>query len=134
MLHVISTLVLFILAAGIYFRRRPEIHLKVMTSAFLIDLGLVLYIELTRQAVESVVTQVKPLTWFHAAISLSVLVLYVVQIVLGRRLLAARSASLATSAGPISTGDPAHTRNLHRNLGITFCVFRILNYVTAFMI
>jgi len=134
MLHVISTLILFILAAGIYFRRRPEIHLKLMTGAFVIDLALVLYIELTRQAVKSVVTQVKPLTWFHAAISLSVVVLYVVQLVLGRRLLAARSASLATSTGPISTGDSAHTRNLHRNLGMTFCVLRVLNYVTAFMI
>jgi uncharacterized membrane protein YozB (DUF420 family) len=135
MLHVISTLVLFILAAGIYFRRqRPDLHVKAMGTAFVIDIALVLYIELTRQAVESVVTQVKPLTWFHAAISLSVVVLYVVQIVLGRRLLAARAAGLATSAGSIGTGDNGNTRNLHRNLGITFCVFRILNYVTAFMI
>lgn len=134
MLHALSTVVLVILATGIYFRRRPEIHMKAMATAFVIDISLVLYIELTRHAVEKVATQVKPLVWFHAAISLSVVVLYVVMIVLGRRLATASATCLATSAGPVAPSDATSTRALHRNLGMTFCVFRILNYVTAFMI
>lgn len=134
MLHVISTLVLFALAAGIYFRQRPEIHMKVMTGAFVTDLALVLYIELTRQAVETVVTQVKPFIWFHAAISLTVLVLYVVQLVLGGRLLAARAASLVSGGQITDRNHTAQTRHMHRFLGMTFCAFRLANYVTAFMI
>ncbi len=134
MLHAISTLVLLMLAVGIYFRRRREIHMKLMTSAFAIDLALVLYIELTRHAVETVATQTKPLLWFHATVSTSVLVLYVVMFALGRRLAAAPAANAVTSAGPIATGHLSQTRNLHRNLGMAFCALRVLNYVTAFMV
>jgi uncharacterized membrane protein YozB (DUF420 family) len=129
MLHSISTLVLVILAVGIYFRRRPEIHMKAMLLAFIIDLSLVLYIELTRQAVEKVASEFQPFLWFHAAISLSVLVHYVAMIVLGRRLAKARSVEVESP----NRVDTAHTRKLHRNLGISFVVFRLANYITAFM-
>jgi len=129
MLHVVSTVVLMILAAGVYFRRRPEIHMKLMTGAFVIDLALVLYIELARQAVESVVGRFQPLAWTHAGISLVVLLLYVAQIVLGRRLLLTGAANV----GGV-TFAPENSRRLHRNLGVTFLAFRVLNYVTAFMV
>src|SRR4051812_28984319 len=118
MLHIISSLVVLLVALGLCFRRRPSWHLKFMVGAFLLDVALVLYIELTRQAVETVAARVRPLLWFHAAVSLGVLVCYVVMIVLGRRLLNGRKAS----------------RGTHRNLGIAFCVLRGLNYVTSFMV
>jgi hypothetical protein len=130
MLHLASTLVLFMIAGGLYWRRQPNLHWKFMTAAFLTDLALVLYIELTRHAVETVATQIKPLVWIHAAISTSVLILYVAMIVLGRRLLT----TPATNTGVKVDHDPAQTRAMHRNLGMAFCVLRVLNYVTAFMI
>lgn len=119
MLHAASTVVLLLVATGLYFRqRRPEWHLKFMISAFVVDLLLVVYIEVTRHAVETVVSQVRPLLWVHAAISLAVLVCYVVMIGLGRRLLAGQVATRAT----------------HRTVGFTFCGLRVLNYVTSFMV
>ncbi len=115
MLHVASTFVLLLVLAGVSVRHRPKWHITIMSSAFAIDLSLVLYLEFTRNAVEQVATHVRPMVYVHAAISLGVLITYVVMILLGRRVLKGRRASRAT----------------HRNMGITFVVLRSLNYVTA---
>ena len=135
MLHFASTLVLVLIGLGLYYRRQPGVHLRLMTSAFLIDLFLVIYIETTRGAVEAVVTRGKGLVWFHAGVSVAVLMLYVAQLTLGWQMLAKRQPALAVAgtAPPVVPGGSPH-RVLHRNLGITFCVLRLLNYVTAFML
>lgn len=117
-LHLISSAVLLLIAIGFRYRRDPAVHVRFMTAAFAIDLALVLYIEGTRHAVETVVGGPRPLVWFHAAISLGVLALYVTQLSLGRRLLAGRPAS----------------RRVHIALGLTFLVMRGLNYATAFVV
>ncbi|MFA5907762.1 MAG: hypothetical protein WC815_03195 [Vicinamibacterales bacterium] len=118
MLHALSTLVVMIVFAGVMARKRPAIHLPLMVMAFVIDLSLVLYIEVTRHAVERVVGPAGPLIWFHASISTLVLLAYLGQITLGRRMLAGRATS----------------RRAHIALGLTFCVLRGTNYVTAFMV
>jgi len=118
MLHLLSTLVLFLVVGGVLTRKTPAIHLRFMVTAFLVDLGLVLYIEITRHAVEKVATQTGALLWFHATVSLLVLAAYVGQIVLGRRLLAGAATS----------------RQVHILTGISFCVLRLMNYVTSFML
>jgi len=119
MLHLASTLVLFLVAAGLWIRKKnPQWHQRLMVAAFSSDLLLVLYIEFTRHAVEKVVSRVRPLIWFHAAVSLAVLGCYVTMIVLGRPMLAGRY----------------ETRALHRAVGITFVVLRSLNYVTSYMV
>lgn len=117
-LHLVSSLVLLLVIAGLMNRRHTTRHIRIMTAAFLLDLGLVLYIEGTRQAVETVVAHTSPLVWFHAGVSTLVLVLYVAQIALGRRMLA---------------GRPSPYR-LHMVLGLTFCLCRGLNYATAFVV
>lgn len=118
MLHLLSTLVVTIVIAGVLARKRPAIHLPLMVTAFLIDLGIVLYIETTRHAIERVAGPAEPLIWFHAAVSTLVLLAYLGQITLGRRILAGRATS----------------RRAHIALGLTFCVLRGTNYVTAFMV
>lgn len=118
MLHLLSTLVVLIVAAGVMMRRRPEIHVRLMATAFAIDLGLVLYIEITRHAVERVVGPAGPLIWFHATVSTLVLVAYAGQIAIGRRLLVGRPTS----------------RRVHIAIGIAFCLLRGTNYFTAFMV
>ncbi|MBZ5541936.1 MAG: hypothetical protein LAN61_15580 [Acidobacteriia bacterium] len=119
MLHLASTLVLLLVAAGLWIRKRnPQWHQRLMIAAFGSDLLLVLYIEFTRHAVEKVVSRVRPLVWFHAGVSLAVLVCYVLMILLGRPMLAGRY----------------ETRALHRVLGITFVVLRSLNYATSYMV
>lgn len=118
MLHIASTIVLLLVATGLILRHRPEVHPKIMFSAFTMDLLLVLYIEFTRGAIEKVSSEFAGLLWLHAGISTAVLAAYVAMIVLGRRLASGRVTSRAT----------------HRNLGIIFCVLRSLNYVTSYMV
>ncbi|QOV88119.1 hypothetical protein [Humisphaera borealis] len=118
MLHIVSAIVLVLVGCGLYFRKRPAWHMRIMTSAFVMDLLLVLYIEATRHAVEKVVSQIRMMIWIHAGISLGVLVCYVVMIWLGRRALHGNKASKET----------------HRNLGMLFVTLRGLNYATAFMV
>lgn len=117
-LHAISTAVVVLIVLGVVNRRTPMLHQRLMTTAFLLDLALVLYIETTRHAVERVVGPAGPLVWFHAAVSTAVLGLYVAQLRLGRQLLAGRTAS----------------RRVHVALGLTFLLCRGLNYATAFLV
>jgi hypothetical protein len=117
-LHVLSTLVVLLVVAGVLQRRHTARHMRLMTAAFAADVALVLYIEGTRHAVATVVTTPRPLVWFHAGISTLVLALYVAQLSLGRRLLNGRSTS----------------RRVHIALGLTFLVCRGLNYATAFLV
>lgn len=117
-LHVVSTAVLGILALGFMSRPHPRRHRALMLAAFAIDLGLVLYIEITRGAVERVVAGVPALLAFHVAISTAVLLCYAGMITLGSRLFAGRF----------------ELKLWHRNLGLTFVVLRALNYVTSFLV
>ncbi len=119
MLHLASSLVVVLLAVGLWFRhRRPQLHLRLMISAFVLDLLLVLYIEISRHAVEKVVARVSPLLWFHAGVSAGVLLCYVAMILLGRGVLAGQSRS----------------RKWHFVVGLTFVALRSLNYVTSYMV
>lgn len=119
MLHLASSIVVVLLAVGLWFRhRRPQLHLRLMISAFVMDLLLVLYIEISRHAVEKVVTRVSPLLWFHAGVSVGVLLCYVAMILLGQGVLAGQ----------------AESRKRHFAMGMTFVALRSLNYVTSYMV
>jgi hypothetical protein len=119
MLHLLSSIVFALILAGVWCRKRwPAVHVRLMTAAFVCDLLLVLYIEASRHAVETVVGRGTSLIWFHATISTLVLVAYIAQIVLGRQMLAG-----------IRT-----PRRVHALLGIAFVTLRSLNYVTSFMV
>lgn len=122
MLIVISTLVLGLILLGFSFRRTPKVHIPCMLTAFALDLGLVLYIEFSRQAVERVSQEIQhPSHWlllFHVLVSVTVLVLYVVMLRLGLKLF---------------KGEESQ-RHLHRRLGFCFLVCRLSNYVTSFWV
>ena len=123
-LHAISAAILLLLGIGLWFRHNRNVHPKIMFTAFVADLLLLIYIELTLQAVEKVVGVVKVaddvgiILWVHVAVSAAVMGLYVAMIVLGRKLLAGNTA----------------VRTTHRNLAIIFVVMRLANFVTSFMV
>ncbi|MEM9445136.1 MAG: hypothetical protein AAGA18_07260 [Verrucomicrobiota bacterium] len=118
MLHIISTVVILLIAAGIYYRKNLKLHYKIMGAAFVLDVALVLYIEFTRHAVEQAINPVGALLMFHIIVSVLVLVAYLVQFELGRRILKGMVA----------------TKSLHIQIGITFVSLRLANYITSFMI
>ncbi len=115
---LISTLVLVLIGTGVAFRRRPSVHWPLMLTAFALDLGLVVYLEVSRRAVETAATSIHPLVWFHAAISLSVLFLWCVMLRLGWRMLRAG----------------ARVQSTHRRVAVVFATFRLLNYGTSLLI
>ena len=119
---IVSSLVLVIIGFGLYFRKsNRKLHIILMSSAFLIDLTLVLVIEFQRHAIETVISQTSAFVWFHATISLLVLVSYVALAVLGTKM-----AKLNTGTQFMSIS------NQHLNLAKVFIVLRLINYVTSF--
>jgi hypothetical protein len=90
-----------------------------MSTAFIIDVVLVLIIELQRKAIETVIDSAigKPSIFvlIHALISLTVLLLYSV---------------LAYTGNKIHKGERELIK-LHRNLAAIFILLRLANYVTS---
>ncbi len=119
MLHVISACVLVVIGLGLFMRRRSyRWHITLMGLAFATDIGLLLYIELSRHAIAQTVGASHPLLYVHVAISVAMLGCYIAMFFLGRFLLKADE----------------RKRPAHRTVGITFCVLRVLNFVTALMV
>lgn len=115
-IHYLSLIVCILLVVGAMNRRRKRIHIPIMLSAIVIDLGMVLYIELTRGAVKQASAKMGPLMIVHIVISCGVLVLYGMQIWTGIR-----------KALGVSTG-------LHRRVMIPLISLRILNFLTSVMV
>lgn len=82
-LKIISAFVCLILVVGVLNRRRRRVHIPLMVSALIIDLSVVAYIEFTRDAVASAQKKMGPLMIVHLAFSISVLILYGVQVYTG---------------------------------------------------
>ncbi|MDH5643018.1 MAG: hypothetical protein OEY63_02365 [Gemmatimonadota bacterium] len=119
MIHVVSGVVLLVLFAGFWARKRNRrMHYGLMLTGFSLDLGLLLFVELNRSAINRVVEADSSMVLFHAGISTFVLLSYFVMIGLGVQLLKGKVA----------------VRGFHRNLAVVFAVLRISNFVTAFMV
>ena len=116
--HVVSTLVMGLLIAGLCWRRHRRVHVPLMVAAALADAGLVAYIEGTRHVVHAVLSHPRPLVVFHAGVSVAVLCGYVVVGGLGRALWNGREA----------------VRGAHRRIGMTLILLRTVNYITSFLI
>jgi uncharacterized membrane protein YozB (DUF420 family) len=116
--HVFSSGVMILLGIGLLNRRRARRHMACMLTAFAVDLGLVVYIELTRHAVAEVAGSGRPLLWFHVVVSVGVLAAYLAQIRLGRLILEGQSTR----------------RRTHRRVAWAFVVLRTTNYVTSFLV
>jgi uncharacterized membrane protein YozB (DUF420 family) len=128
MLIAVSTLILIIIGVGWLFRRNARRHIPCMALAFLLDLGLLLYIEGTRHAINTVATGLKTpeshgLLLFHVTMSLLVLLLYLAQITSGVLLYRGRPGF-----------SPVSVRNFHRFSAMAFLLFRGANYVTSFFV
>lgn len=120
--HAASLAIFCILLAGYFLRSDRRLHKRCMLTAFCLDVALVLWIEISRHAIEKSlgVAGYKPpgpLLLFHIAVSVLVLILYIAQIVLGVRF----------------TGQPQGLQ-WHRRCGRLLLACRFANIVTSFMI
>jgi xanthine/uracil permease len=120
MLILVSSFVVFLIAIGIVFHRKLEVHIPLMVSAFVIDVALVLIIELQRHAVEKVIgeaTSSSPSSFviFHACVSLLVILFYIALGITGSKTIKDRT-----------------KLRVHKKLAYVFICLRLINYVTSF--
>lgn len=100
-LKLISILAFALLLIGFANRRRPRIHVPLMLAAFLIDLSIVAYIEITRDAIASAKAKMGPLMVVHIILSCLVLVFYFGQVATGLRNLRGRRSRWHRTGGPL---------------------------------
>lgn len=119
-----STLIVLVIALGLYFRKQAQIHIPLMLTAFVADLSLVLIIEFQRKAVERVVDNVTSVPnaflLFHVGVSLVVILLYIALIITGNKAL------------KLTNRANSSTMQIHKILALIFIVFRLTNYITSF--
>ncbi|HEY9686852.1 MAG TPA: hypothetical protein V6C52_07765 [Coleofasciculaceae cyanobacterium] len=120
---MISTLVLIIIVVGLKYRRRPKIHVPCMSLAFALDVALLLYVEWSAHAINTFAKEfTQPthggLLFFHVAVSLLMVILYIALILSGKQML---------------NGDRTRL-TLHRNMAGIFLICRLANYITSFMV
>ncbi len=121
--HYISLGIIGVIMLGLIFRRKRNLHVGLMLTAMLADFGLVLWIELDREAVEQTLGMGDhdlpgPLLAFHIVLAVISLVLWIVQLVFGVRIL--RGAT--------------HLRQKHRIGAAFFIIFRFANFLTSLWI
>lgn len=123
MLIAVSSIALVLIALGWWNRRRPEVHIPFMASAFAMDIGLLLYIEWNRHAIETFERELHSptqvgLLFFHVAVSILTLVMYILLIISGVMLFRGNH----------------RRRAMHRYGAHVFVVVRLLNYATSFFV
>jgi uncharacterized membrane protein YozB (DUF420 family) len=117
-LKILSALVCILVVVGLFKRTKRRTHITMMASALTIDLGIVLYLEITRHVVESVPSRdPSGLLLFHIALSVVVLVLYGVQ---------------------VYTGITRKLKNLpcplHKKAAVLFVITRFGNLITSIIV
>lgn len=118
-MQIQSICILLIMVAGIYSRKNRSRHIRLMSTAMIWDVLLILQIELSRSAIlkaSKAVDNHLALN-IHVSIAVTTVLLYGIMIYTGRRML---------------KGDTS-IRNKHRMLGYTTFSMRVLTFATSFL-
>jgi hypothetical protein len=113
-----SLCIVLLMLAGIVVRRNRKLHIKIMSSAMIWDIILILQIELSRSAIlkaSKAVSNAMILN-IHVGIAVTTVLLYGFMVYTGRALLSGR----------------ADIRQKHKILGYSTFIMRILTFVTSF--
>lgn len=113
-----SACIVILMAVGIYFRRQRSLHVKIMSTAMIWDIILILQIELSRSAIlkaSKAMSNAMALN-IHVSIAVATVLLYGLMVYTGRAMLYGKN----------------EFRKKHRILGYTTFLMRILTFVTSF--
>ncbi len=118
--HYISLGILALIFLGWIYRRKRNLHIGLMATAMAADLGLVLWIELSRHAVEQALGVGEfelpgAFLAFHIVLSVVSLLLWFVQLVLGIKIARGKRQLLP----------------VHKLCALFFVLFRLANFVTS---
>lgn len=101
------------LVIGVFFKRRPPLHMLWMTFGFALDFALLLFIELDRKATGQLFAPMGPWLVVHIIIATILVPWYPM---------------LLYSGGKVSAGKP---KTFHKRIAAVFFVLRFLLWVTA---
>ncbi len=113
-----SLCIVLLIVAGVIVRRRRPLHVKIMSTAMIWDVILILQIELSRSAIlKATKAMTNPLILnIHISIAVSTVILYGFMVYTGRKLLSGQES----------------IRPRHKLLGWTTLSMRILTFITSF--
>ena len=113
-----SFLILSLILIGVYLHKKRKIHVRIMLTAIIWDILLILQIELNRGAVAKAAKAASNTMILNIHVSLAVLTVlfYFAMLHTGRKLLAGAN----------------EIKPLHRKLGWTTVVLRTLTFITSF--
>lgn len=113
-----SFCIVLIMLIGILYRKRRNLHVKIMSVAMIWDVLLILQIEFSRSAILKASNAVNNamILNIHVAIAVSTVLLYGFMVWSGRQMLSGQSKN----------------RSKHRIMGYTTFLMRILTFVTSF--
>ena len=115
--HLASWIIYTIIWIGIYNRFDKILHRKIMITAFILDVLLVLYIEIGREAVKQAFEFPDGWLGVHIIFSLLTIVLYLLMIAVGQKLFKGNES----------------IRGLHIKLAYTFLFVKSMNLVTSYL-
>jgi len=113
-----SLCIVLVMAVGIIVRRKRNLHVKIMSTAMVWDVILILQIELSRSAIlkaSKAMSNAMALN-IHVSIAVCTVILYGFMIHSGRKLLSGNN----------------QVRKKHKILGLTTFCLRILTFITSF--
>lgn len=115
-----SSLILLLIFFGISKSKQRKTHVKIMSSAIIWDILLILQIELSRGAVAKASKALSnPIILnIHVSLAVSSVILYGVMVYLGRRVLKGDNEILS----------------LHKKFGLLTVICRTLTYVTSYFV
>jgi hypothetical protein len=120
----LNTTSLLLLFFGLWNRRRPRVHIPVMVTCIVLDVGNLLLVELTRGAIHQALSAIdqaqKPESWllyFHFTVSVLFLAGYGVAAASGTKLY-----------------RRGRCRRLHKANAVVFLFNRLASYVTSFFV
>ena len=113
----LSLVPMTLIAIGFVLRRQRRAHVPLMLVAILLDVGLIIKLETSRQVVDKAMHAVSPLLKFHIAVAVSTVLAYCVMLVTVSMLLWG-----------------ARTRKPDKLLGLYVMVARLIVSVTAFFV
>lgn len=115
----LATFAWLCLVSGLFFTKKRGIHIRLMLTGIAVDFLLVLFLQLTRAAVQTALKfELSTFQQIHIGFSTSALALYPLVIYLGRRL--------------FITPANSRIRNAHRNVAITCFILRTLGFLFMF--